>query len=91
MGDKPITLITGKDIQKLYDMLARQGNRNTGKGLASGTIRGIHAMFHEVMGAAQQAGLIPRNPIGDIDAPKFSYKGKKVLTAEQLEKFMETI
>lgn len=48
-------------------------------------------MFHEVMGAAQQAGLIPRNPIGDIDAPKFSYKGKKVLTAEQLEKFMETI
>ena len=48
-------------------------------------------MFHEAMGAAQQAGLIPRNPTEDIDAPKFSYKGKKVLTDEQLEKFMGTI
>lgn len=91
MGDKPISQITGKDIQKLYDTLARQGNRNTGEGLASGTIRGIHAMFHEAMGAAQQAGLIPRNPTEDIGAPKFSYKSKKVLTDEQLEKFMETI
>ena len=91
MGDKPISQITGKDIQKLYDTLARQGNRNTGEGLASGTVRGIHAMFHEAMGAAQQAGLIPRNPTEDIDAPKFSYKGKKVLTDEQLEKFMGTI
>ena len=91
MGDKPITLITGKDIQKLYDTLAHRGNQNTGEGLASGTIQGIHAMFHEAMSAAQQAGLIPRNPTEDIDAPKFSYKGKKVLTDEQLEKFMETI
>lgn len=91
MGDKPISQITGKDIQKLYDTLAHHGNQNTGEGLASGTIRGIHAMFHEAMSAAQQAGLIPRNPTEDIDAPKFSYKGKKVLTDEQLEKFMETI
>ena len=30
--------------------------------------------------AAQQAGLIPRNPTEDIDAPKFNYKSKKVLT-----------
>lgn len=91
IGDKPITQITEKDIQKLYDTLAHHGNRNTGERLASGTIRGIHAMFHEAMGAAQQAGLIPQNPTEDIDAPKFSCKGKKVLTDEQLEKFMETI
>lgn len=91
LGEKIISQVTGKDIQKLYDILAHHGNRNTGEGLASGTIRGIHAMFHEAMGAAQQAGLIPRNPTEDIDAPKFSYKGKKVLTDEQLEKFMGTI
>lgn len=91
LGEKIISQVTGKDIQKLYDTLAHHGNRNTGEGLASGTIRGIHAMFHEAMGAAQQAGLIPRNPTEDIDAPKFSYKGKKVLTDEQLEKFMGTI
>ena len=31
MGHKPITQITGKDIKKLYDTLARQGNRTTGE------------------------------------------------------------
>ena len=91
LGEKIISQVTGKEIQKLYDTLARHGNKITGEGLASGTIRGIHSMFHEAMGAAQQAGLIPRNPTEDIDAPKFSYKAKKVLTEGQLEKFMEAI
>ena len=91
LGEKIISQVTGKDIQELYDILARHGNKITGEGLASGTIRGIHAMLHEAMGAAQQSGLIPRNPTEDIDAPKFSYKAKKVLTEAQLEKFMEAI
>ena len=38
LGEKIISQVTGKDIQKLYDTLAHHGNRNTGKGLASGTI-----------------------------------------------------
>ena len=91
LGEKIISQVTGKDIQKLYDILARHGNKITGEGLASGTIRGIHSMFHEAMGAAQQAGLIPRNPTEDIDTPKFNYKAKKVLTEAQLEKFIEAI
>lgn len=91
LGDKLIAQIKGKDIQKLYEALAQHGNLNTGKGLSSGTIRGIHSMLHEALGAAQQAGVIPRNPTEEIEAPKFSYKPKKVLTDEQLEKFMEII
>lgn len=91
LGDKPISQITGKDIQKLYDTLARQGNQKTGEGLSSGTIRGIHVMLHEALGAAQQAGVIARNPTEEIDAPRFSYKAKQILTDEQLEKFMEVI
>ena len=91
LGDKLIAQIKGKDIQKLYEALAQHGNRNTGKGLSSGTIRGIHSMLHEALGAAQQAGVILRNPTEEIEAPKFSYKPKKVLTDEQLEKFMEII
>ena len=91
LGDKSVAQIKGKDIQKLYETLAQHGNRNTGKGLSSGTIRGIHSMLHEALGAAQQTGVIPRNPTEEIEAPKFSYKPKKVLTDEQLEKFMEII
>ena len=91
LGDKPVTQVTAKDIQKLYDTLARQGNQKTGEGLSSGTIRGIHSMLHEALDAAQQAGVIARNPTEEIDAPKFSYKPKQVLTDEQLETFMEVI
>ena len=91
LGEKPVAQVKGKDIQKLYETLATHGNRNTGKGLSSGTIRGIHSMFHEALEAARQAGVIPKNPTEVIEAPKFSYKSKKVLTDEQLEKFMEVI
>ena len=48
-------------------------------------------MLHEALGAAQQASIIPRNPTEEIEAPKFSYKPKKVLTDKQLDKFMETV
>lgn len=91
IGSKPIAQIKGKDIQKLYETLAKQGNRITGEGLASGTIRGIHSMLHEALGAAQQASIIPKNPTEEIDAPKFSYKPKQVLTNKQLDQFMEVI
>ena len=48
-------------------------------------------MLHEALGAAQQASIIPRNPTEEIEAPKFSYKPKKVLTDKHLDKFMETV
>ena len=91
LGDKPISQVKGKDIQRLYETLAKRGNRNTGEGLSSGTVRGIHSMLHEALGAAQQASIIPRNPTEEIEAPKFSYKPKKVLTDKQLDKFMEAV
>ena len=72
LGGKPITQVTGKDVQKLYDALASHGNQITGKGLASSTIRGIHSMLHEAMDAAKQAGLIPWNPTEEIPTPKFA-------------------
>ena len=91
LGDKPISQVKGKDIQRLYETLAKRGNRNSGEGLSSGSVRGIHSMLHEALGAAQQASIIPRNPTEEIEAPKFTYKPKKVLTDKQLDKFMETV
>ena len=85
LGGKPITQVTGKDVQKLYDALASHGNQITGKGLASSTIRGIHSMLHEAMDAAKQAGLIPWNPTEEIPTPKFACKVKQILTDEQLD------
>ena len=91
LGSKPIAQVTRKDIQKLYDTLAIQGNQITGKGLASSTIRGIHSMLHDALDAAKQAGLIPWNPTEEIPTPKFTCKSKQILTDEQLDTFMEAI
>lgn len=90
-GSKPITQVTGKNVQKLYDALASHENQITGKALDSSTIRGIHSMLHEALDAAKQAGLIPWNPTEEIPAPKFTCKSKQILTDEQLDTFMEAI
>lgn len=37
LGEKIISHVIGKDVQKLYDTLARHGNRITGEGLSSVT------------------------------------------------------
>ena len=83
LGEKRITQIKPADIQKLYDKLSQT--------LASGSVRRIHTVLHGIMKAAQQARLIPRNPVDDVAPPKFIYHQKNVLTDEQLATFMDTI
>lgn len=65
LGEKRVTQIKSTDIQKFYDKL--------GQKLASGSVRRIHTVLHGIMKAAQQARLIPRNPVDDVAPPKFSY------------------
>jgi site-specific recombinase XerD len=74
LGEKRVTQIKPTDIQKFYDKL--------GQKLASGSVRRIHTVLHGIMEAAQQARLIPRNPVDDVAPPKFSYQQKNVLTDE---------
>ena len=45
LGDKPISQVKGKDIQRPYETLTKRENRNTGEGLSSGTVRGVHSML----------------------------------------------
>ena len=49
LGNKIISQVTPKDIQRLYDKLAQSGNLHTGAGLSGGTIYGIHGMLHEAL------------------------------------------
>lgn len=91
LGDKVISQLTPKDVQKFYDRLAQQGNQKTGAGLTSGSIRGIHNMLHEALDAAETARLILRNPTEGFPPPKPDPKPKRVLTEEQLDHFMSAI
>ncbi len=91
IGNKIISQVTPKDIQRLYDKLAQSGNLRTGAGLSGGTIYGIHGMLHEALQAAQQAHLVASNPTEQIAAPRFTYGPKQILTEEQLDVFMKVI
>ena len=83
LGDKQLTRITPKDVQRFYEKL-----NDT---LASGTVRRIHTTLHGALKAAQQAHLIASNPTEQITAPRFSYGVKQILTDEQLDVFMKVI
>lgn len=83
LGEKRISQIKAADIQKFYDRMSQT--------LASGTVRRIHTVLHGIMKTAQQARLIPRNPVDEVIPPKFSYQQKNVLTDEQLEIFLDAV
>ena len=91
LGNKIISQVTPKDIQRLYDRLAQSGNLRTGAGLSGGTIYGIHGMLHEALQAAQQTHLIASNPTEQVTVSKFTYGSKQILTEEQLDVFMKVI
>ena len=83
LGDKQLTRITPKDVQRFYEKLSGS--------LSSGTVRRIHTTLHGILKAAQQAHLIAVNPTEKITPPKFSYGPKQVLTDDQLDAFMKVI
>ena len=91
LGNRKLSQLTARDIQRLYETLAKDGRQDGQGGLSSGTIRGIHTVFHGALKAAQQASLIARNPTEELEPPKFHYKDKQVLTDEQLDVFMKAI
>ncbi|WP_298022490.1 site-specific integrase [uncultured Dysosmobacter sp.] len=91
LGNRKLSQLTAKDIQRLYETLAKEGRQDGQGGLSSGTIRGIHAVFHGALKAARQANLIAKNPIEELEPPKFRYRDKQVLTDEQLDVFMKII
>ncbi len=91
LGSKRLSQLAPKDIQRLYDRLAAEGRQDGKGGLSSGTIRGIHVVFHGALRAAQEAGLIAQNPTEKAIPPKASAPSKNILNEEQLERFMEEI
>lgn len=95
LGDKQIRFIKTTDIQRFYQMLKTNGrkmpSKKHGKGLADSNVRGIHSLLHEIMDAAVRARLIPSNPCNGTAVPKCNYPPKRILTEDELNRFMEAI
>ncbi len=95
LGDKKISRVTADDVRRLYLELQEEGRLEDhpeyGRRLSAATVRRIHSVFHQAMGAAMREGLIARNPTEGIALPKKKPPMMKILNDEQLERFMEEI
>ena len=95
LGGKQIAFITTADIQKMYNKLKNQGrvtkHPKYGYELSDAMVVNIHGVLHMAMKTAVQEHLIPSNPTVKTVRPKKAKKEMKVLTNEQLDKFLNTI
>lgn len=95
LGGKQIAFITTADIQKMYNKLKKNGrvlkHPKYGYELSDAMVVNIHVMLHKAMKTAVQEHLIPSNPTVKTVRPKITKKDMKVLTNEQLDKFLKVI
>ena len=84
--------LTPHDLRELYQLLLERGRKhprqNCGHGQAPATLRGIHTTLHHALKAAADEGLIPFNPAEKVTPPSVPNTPKRVLTHDQLEKFL---
>mgnify|MGYP000481529050 CR=1 FL=1 len=92
LGKKPLCKVTADDLRGLYQILLERGRKlprkNCGSGLAPATVRGIHTTLHHALKTAADEGLIPFNPAEKATPPSVPNAPKRVLTHDQLEKFL---
>ena len=92
LGEKPLCKVTAADLRGLYQILLERGRKlprkNCGSGLAPATVRGIHTTLHHALRTAADEGLIPFNPAEKATPPSVPNTPKRVLTHDQLEKFL---
>ena len=95
IGHKQIAFITTADIQKMYNKLKKNGrvlkHPKYGYELSDAMVVNIHVMLHKAMKTAVQEHLIPSNPTVKTVRPKITKKDMKVLTNEQLDKFLSVV
>ena len=92
LGEKLLIKLTSDDLRELYQLLLERGRKlprqNCGPGLAPATVRGIHTTLHHALKTAADEGLIPFNPSEKVTPPSVPNIPKRVLTHDQLEKFL---
>ena len=95
LGEKLLIKLTSDDLRELYQLLLERGRKlprqNCGPGLAPATVRGIHTTLHHALKTAADEGLIPFNPAEKVTPPSVPNTPKRVLTHDQLEKFLNSI
>ncbi len=91
LGSIPLTQLKPEHIQKYYSETLSNG-RCDGKGsLSSLTVRHHHMTLHKALKCAVKWGLLVRNPADAIDAPRSTHSEIKVMSEDDLNRFLEVV
>ncbi len=94
LGDKKLTKLTSRDIQRMYNEVLEHGRvrdrqRLKNPGMSAAYVRGLHTMFHNCLERAVKERLLLRNPSDDCIPPKLQRKEMKVLKPENLSAYLK--
>lgn len=82
LGGKRLVSLTPLEIQGVYgDMQAR--------GLSARVVRHAHSALHNALKQAVRWDLIARNPSDLVELPKVAHKERRVLSAEEAQRFLQ--
>jgi integrase len=90
LGSIPLTGLRPEHIQKYYAETLANGRCNGKGALSSTTLRHHHMTLHKALKCAVKWGLLVRNPVDAIDAPRATRSQMNVMTEEDLKRFLET-
>lgn len=74
LGDVELTELTPLVLQKFVTYLVNQGNKRTGKGLASNYVKNIVSIVQNSLKTAHMIGYIKEYTAGEIKRPKIVEK-----------------
>jgi integrase len=80
LGARPIQSIQAEDLNRLYSDLHKK--------LAPRTIRHIHLMLHRVFGHAMKWGVVKRNVVALVDAPKIPMTEATALQLDEIPRLL---
>jgi integrase len=82
-GKKPVSSLTPIHLQRFYA-------EKLDSGLSSTTTRHIHACLRAALEYGVKHGVIARNVAAQVDAPKFAHFDRRVLSADEAQRLMDT-
>ena len=94
LGSIPLQKLTADRIQSYYTDKLANGRRDGRGGLSPRTVRHHHRLLHVALGkehGAVKRGLLQRNPVDAVDAPKYRQKEMQTFDQDGLNGFLESI
>jgi integrase len=88
IGSIRLATLDAARISALYGELLAGGRRNGKGGLSERSVRYCHAILSHALGDAVRWGLLPRNPVAPVDAPRRQQPEMRVWAAPEVQRFL---